>query len=150
MLDAAGPGRLTLLSRHRVAAIEHTGGRVCGAHAVDELTGAEVRLTAPVVVVATGGINGSGEQVRANWPKDRPMPATMLNGAHPYADGALHHWLNQHLSARITHAGEMWNYAAGIPHPFPHFEGHGLSLIPCKSALWLEPHVASASAPSLW
>lgn len=31
----------------------------------------------------------------------------------------------------------MWNYAAGFPHPFPHFEGHGLSTIPCKSALWL-------------
>jgi predicted oxidoreductase len=32
----------------------------------------------------------------------------------------------------------MWNYAAGFPHPFPHFEGHGLSTIPCKSALWLD------------
>jgi predicted oxidoreductase len=32
----------------------------------------------------------------------------------------------------------MWNYAAGIPHPFPRFPGHGLSLIPCKSALWLD------------
>ena len=31
----------------------------------------------------------------------------------------------------------MWNYAAGIPHPSPHFPGHGLSLVPCKSALWL-------------
>jgi predicted oxidoreductase len=31
----------------------------------------------------------------------------------------------------------MWNYAAGFPHPQPHFEGHGLSAIPCKSALWL-------------
>ena len=26
---------------------------------------------------------------------------------------------------------------AGFPHPFPHFPGHGLSAIPCKSALWL-------------
>jgi predicted oxidoreductase len=32
----------------------------------------------------------------------------------------------------------MWNYAAGFPHPQPHFEGHGLSAIPCKSALWLD------------
>jgi hypothetical protein len=31
----------------------------------------------------------------------------------------------------------MWNYAAGFPHPYPHFAGHGLSAIPCKSALWL-------------
>ena len=25
-----------------------------------------------------------------------------------------------------------------IYHPYPHFEGHGLSTIPCKSALWLD------------
>lgn len=31
----------------------------------------------------------------------------------------------------------MWNYAAGFAHPYPHFSGHGLSAIPCKSALWL-------------
>ena len=38
----------------------------------------------------------------------------------------------------VTHLENMWNYAAGIPHPFPQFDGHGLSLIPCKSALWLD------------
>ncbi|HET8765104.1 MAG TPA: FAD-binding protein, partial [Rhodanobacter sp.] len=37
-------------------------------------------------------------------------------------------------------AGEMWNYAAGIAHPQPQFPGHGLSLIPAKSALWLDHH----------
>ncbi len=62
----------------------------------------------------------------------------MLNGAHPFADGKLHHLVADALGGQITHAGEMWNYAAGIPHPQPHFEGHGLSLIPCKSALWLD------------
>jgi hypothetical protein len=31
----------------------------------------------------------------------------------------------------------MWNYAAGIPHPYPKRENHGLSLVPPKSALWL-------------
>lgn len=61
----------------------------------------------------------------------------MLNGAHPQSDGKLHH-LVASLGGRITAAGEMWNYAAGIPHPAAHFEGHGLSLIPCKSALWLD------------
>src|SRR5690606_10782329 len=65
-------------------------------------------------------------------------PETMLNGAHPYADGKLHHHVAEQLGGRITHAGEMWNYAAGFPHPYPHFEGHGLSTIPCKSALWLD------------
>ena len=83
-------------------------------------------------------INGGHAEARRNWPRDRPMPARMLNGAHPFADGELHHHAADQLGARITHAGEMWNYAAGYPHPFPHFPGHGLSTIPCKSALWLD------------
>jgi len=97
-----------------------------------------VRFSAPVVVLAMGGINGGHSETRRNWPRHRPLPATMLNGAHPFADGALHRAAADTLGAQITHAGEMWNYAAGFPHPFPHFEGHGLSTIPCKSALWLD------------
>lgn len=136
VLEAGSGGRLTLLTQHRVTALESSAGQVSGAVAVDETTGAEVRLRAPVVVLAMGGINGSHEQTRANWPPNRPLPATLLNGAHPFADGKLHH-LVAGLGGQITHAGEMWNYAAGFPHPFAHFEGHGLSTIPCKSALWL-------------
>jgi predicted oxidoreductase len=132
-------GRLPLLHRHRVTAIETTAGRVCGARAVDEATGAEVRFTASAVVLAMGGINGSHEQVRANWPAGRPKPTGMLNGAHPYADGQLHQAVAGSLGAPLVRVGEMWNYAAGVPHPQPHFDGHGLSLIPCKSALWLDP-----------
>ncbi len=138
-LRTAGEGgRLTLLHRHRVTGLDRQAGQIRGVTAIDEATGAEVRLQAPVVVLAMGGINGSHAEARANWPADRPCPAAMLNGAHPFADGKLHHWAAEHVSAQITHAGEMWNYAAGIAHPFPHFAGHGLSLIPCKSALWLD------------
>ncbi len=131
-------GRLQILSRHRVTSLERSAGALSGAVAVNEATGAEVRLDAPVVVLAMGGINGSHAETVANWPTHRPRPATMLNGAHPFADGRLHHLVEDQLDGRITHAGEMWNYAAGIPHPQPHFDGHGLSLIPCKSALWLD------------
>ncbi|MEE1951545.1 FAD-dependent oxidoreductase [Pseudomonas alcaligenes] len=130
-------GRLTLLHRHRVTGLEHTAGKVSGASAINEQSGETVRCSAPVVVLAMGGINGSHAECRANWPQGRPRPATMLNGAHPLADGQLHHWAAEQLGAQLTHAGEMWNYAAGFPHPYPHFEGHGLSTIPCKSALWL-------------
>ncbi|KAA1173355.1 FAD-dependent oxidoreductase [Marinobacter salinexigens] len=129
--------RLTLLHEHRVIELERQAGALSGAVATNEQTGETIRLSAPVVVLATGGLNGESGECRANWPVDRPRPASMLNGAHPYADGKLHHWAEDHMGARITHAGEMWNYAAGFPHPYPHFEGHGLSTIPCKSALWL-------------
>lgn len=138
MRRAGEDGRLTLLHGHRVVSLDYEAGRIAGAVAVDVASGAQVQLRAPVVVVATGGLNGSHQQAVANWPENRPRPASMLNGAHPFADGAMHHWVAQHLGGQITHAGEMWNYAAGIPHPYPHFPGHGLSLIPCKSALWLD------------
>ena len=138
MRAAGAGGRLTLLHRHRVTGLDGQAGQIHGVTAIDEATGADVRMQAPVVVLAMGGINGSHSEARANWPADRPCPTAMLNGAHPFADGKLHHWAAEHVDAQITHAGEMWNYAAGIPHPFPHFEGHGLSLIPCKSALWLD------------
>jgi len=129
--------RLTLLHRHRISELVKESGRVVGALAFNEETSEQVEFHAPVVVMATGGINGSHPECRSNWPKDRALPDTMLNGAHPYADGKLHHEVEDKLGGHIVNAGEMWNYAAGFPHPYPHFEGHGLSTIPCKSALWL-------------
>ncbi|WP_296653408.1 FAD-dependent oxidoreductase [Paraburkholderia sp.] len=134
---AGGAGRLTLLSRTRITGLDRSGGAVSGASGVNEDTGETLRFAAPVVVLAMGGINGGHDETRANWPAGRPLPATMLNGAHPSSDGKLHR-LVEGFGGRIAAAGEMWNYAAGIPHPQPHFEGHGLSLIPCKSALWLD------------
>ena len=137
-LQATGAdGRLTLLHRHRVTQLDHQGGQLKGALAINEITGTQVELRAPVVVLAMGGINGGHEETRRNWPTNRPRPTQMLSGAHPFADGRLHRHAAAQLGAQIAHAGEMWNYAAGFPHPFPHFEGHGLSTIPCKSALWL-------------
>ena len=134
---AGAGGRLQLMSQARVTALDVEGGHLAGVQGVSEVDGSSWRLRAPVVVLASGGLNGSLAQVRAHWPAGRPMPRAMLNGAHPFADGAVH-GLAVGLGARVSAAGEMWNYAAGIPHPQPHFEGHGLSLIPCKSALWLD------------
>lgn len=138
MQRADAGGRLKVLSGHRVTALENSGGLMSGVQAVHEASGAQVRIEAPTVVLAMGGVNGSTEQCIANWPPHRPRPAAMLNGAHPFAEGALHRLASQEMGAQLTHAGEMWNYAAGIPHPQPHFPGHGLSTIPCKSALWLD------------
>ena len=49
-----------------------------------------------------------------DWPADRPQPAAMLNGAHPHADGQMHHWVADNLGGQITHAedvelrGRLW------------------------------------------
>ncbi len=89
-------------------------------------------------IVATGGFTGNLSKVKANWPKHfSPAPENLLNGTHPSCDGAMHDEVNN-IGGNITYLDKMWNYAAGIPHPKATFEHQGLSLIPCKSALWLD------------
>ena len=95
-------------------------------------------LNANNVVIACGGINGSTEKVKKHWQKSwgKP-PEQLLNGANPISDGLLHDAIAEQ-GGKLTHLSDMWNYAAGINHPQAEFTGHGLSLIPCKSALWLD------------
>ncbi|MGK2927376.1 MAG: FAD-binding dehydrogenase [Lysobacterales bacterium] len=131
--------QLTLLHRHRVDALETRDGEVHGARGVDEASERAFVVEADHTIIATGGINGAVEQVRRHWPQDWPRPpGVILNGAHPFSDGALHARAVE-LGGALANVTSMWNYAAGIPHPQPHFEGHGLSLVPPKSVLWLDP-----------
>lgn len=90
------------------------------------------------VVIASGGFTGNLEKVRSVWPKDwGPAQPGLLNGTHPSNDGSMHDCAAD-VGADITHMQDMWNYAAGIPKPNPEFDRQGLSLIPSKSALWLD------------
>ncbi len=130
--------RLQVLYQHRCHRLIQDKDRIAGCVAENEGTRESREFFADHTIVATGGINGTLERVRQNWhrPWGEP-PAEMLNGAHPFADGMIHDQVAE-AGGVLTHLDKMWNYAAGIPHPKPHFDGHGLSLIPCKSALWLD------------
>ena len=88
-------------------------------------------------MIAAGGINGDIARVKQHWHADwgRP-PETILNGSHKYADGRLHDAAAT-LGANVTHLDWQWNYAAGVHHWQPRKPAHGLSLVPPKSALWL-------------
>mgnify|MGYP001827766038 FL=1 len=131
--------KLTILHCHRATALSFDDGRMSGCTGVDERENTAFAAQADNTIVATGGINGSVGQVRSHWPSHwPPAPVTILNGAHPFADGAIHAAVAAG-GGRLTHLDKMWNYAAGVPHPQPHFRGHGLSLIPCKTGLWLSP-----------
>jgi predicted oxidoreductase len=131
--------RLTIHARHRVDGLLTQGSRVNGCHGQDEAAQRPFQIEADAVVIATGGITGDLDRVRQHWPAEwGAAPPTLLNGSHPHADGRLHDAV-QSLGGAVTHLDQMWNYAAGVRHPQPHFPGHGLSLIPAKSALWLDP-----------
>jgi len=130
---------LTLLHECRATALTRDGEAVTGCAGSSTATGEPIRVAAKRTIIATGGINGSVENVRAHWLSDWPgPPEVILNGASPLGDGAMHD-AAAGIGARLDHLGDMWNYAAGIPHPQPHFDGHGLSLIPPKTCLWLDP-----------
>jgi len=128
---------LTLRFNQRVERLVTQGGKIDGAAGVDEKTGAPFEVRASQVVIAAGGINGDLNRVRRNWHRDwGSPPAMLLNGSHRFADGRLH---DAAVAAGgvLTHMDKMWNYAAGVHHPRPRKPLHGLSLVPPRSALWL-------------
>jgi predicted oxidoreductase len=129
---------LRIATQHEVQAIASSAeGWTCTG--VRLASGEPFEAVGSRLVVASGGIGGDLQRVRAHWPTDLgTAPSSLLNGSHPHADGKLHDAVQQ-AGGRLTHLGAMWNYAAGVSHPTPHFEGHGLSLIPPRSALWLDP-----------
>jgi predicted oxidoreductase len=134
------PARARLETRfaHRVEALLSEGGKVAGCRGVREDTGATFEVSADIVVIAAGGINGGDlSMVRRHWHPDwGTAPKTLLNGSHRHADGTLHR-AAQEIGARLANLHCQWNYAAGIHHWRPRKPDHGLSLVPPKSALWL-------------
>ena len=130
---------LDLLFEHRVEGLERRNGAVSGCHGHGP-RGA-FRVQAEQVVVCTGGIGGDLGRVRQHWDTALygPCPDNLLSGTPPCADGALHDQV-QAVGGQVVNLGQMWNYAAGIAHPEPEYPDHGLSLIPPRSALWLDAH----------
>lgn len=130
--------KLTIKYQHFVDDFVVSNGGVTGCVGKDEANNEDFDVKANAVVVATGGINGNLEKVRQHWPQDWPEPPeVILNGSHPYADGWLHDKVSNQ-GGKVTHLEWQWNYAAGIHHPKPRMPLHGLSLIPPKSALWMD------------
>lgn len=129
--------RLRTLFEHRVVGLVQRNGAVVGCQG-DGPQG-DFEVSAEHVVLCSGGINGNLELVRRHWdPIYGPCPENLLNGTDPRADGALHEQVRR-VGGQVINLGQMWNYAAGIAHPQPQFPQHGISLIPARSALWLEP-----------
>lgn len=128
---------LQILCEHRVQHLLTDQGCVTGVRGIRETDESPFRIAAEQTVVATGGINGSIERVKENWyPSWGSPPDTILNGAHPFAVGDLHDATLQ-VNGHVVNLDKQWNYAAGIRHYAPRKPDHGLSLVPCKSALWL-------------
>src|SRR5512139_3390070 len=137
LLSRPNRDKLELRFGHRVESLVTSNGCVTGCRGGLEGSTQEFEAHAESVIIASGGINGDVERVKNHWHADwgRP-PETILNGSHKYADGRLHDAASA-LGANVTHLDWQWNYAAGVHHWQPRKPAHGLSLVPPKSALWL-------------
>lgn len=129
--------KLQLCFRHRVTDIQISEDKVSGLQGWREDLDQPFEATADTVIIASGGIGGNIDKIKANWePAWGTPPKEILNGAHPYGWGDLHE-ASEKINGHVVHLEKQWNYAAGVRHPQPRYDNHGLSLVPCKSALWL-------------
>ncbi|HLK37232.1 MAG TPA: FAD-dependent oxidoreductase [Polyangiaceae bacterium] len=129
---------LQILFGHEVNGIESSGGRATALVGRRMDDGSAFRATGEHLVVASGGICGGDlSKLRANWysPWGTP-PEVILNGAHDYGDGLLHDRV-QALGGRLTHMDKQWHYPAGIHKPGQRRPNDGISLVPPRSALWV-------------
>lgn len=129
---------LSVHFRHKVDHLISKNGAVCGVSGVDESSNTPFEASGEHVIIASGGICGGDlSALRKHWytPWGK-APTHILNGSHQYADGLLHEKVAE-SGGNLTHLDKHWLYAAGVHHPTPEKPNDGLSLVPARSALWL-------------
>ncbi len=137
LLNHPNAQKLTILFHHNVQDLIHSDGKVTGVVGINEREESDFNATAESVILASGGIQGCFKTVRKNWPSDwGTPPKVLLNGSHKYATGTLHQQTKK-IGGNVINLDKMWLYAAGVNHPNSDKPNHGLSLVPPKSALWV-------------
>lgn len=138
---------LKMVYRHKGENLIVEGGRVTGIQGMDEQSEVPFVAKGDNVLVATGGLGGNIQRVKETWykPWGEP-PEFILNGSHPYALGDMHDAVEK-IDGNVTNLDWQWPYAAGVRHPRPKWKDHGLSLVPPKSALWLD-HTGKRFGPT--
>ncbi|HEX5532566.1 MAG TPA: FAD-binding dehydrogenase [Actinomycetales bacterium] len=158
--DAADRGRVRLAFRHRVDELLVTGGRVTGVRgAVLEPSSAErgapssrvatgeFELTAEAVIVASGGIGGNHDLVRAAWPARLGKPPRhMLSGVPEHVDGRMLQ-ISQRAGGEVINPDRMWHYVEGIENYGPIWPKHGIRILPGPSSIWLDGRGNRLPAP---
>lgn len=158
--QAEREGRLTVLPRHRVRELATNDGVVTGARGdILASTGEErgvassrhvvgdFEVRASAVIVASGGIGGNHDLVRAAWP-DRlgAPPSQMLSGVPAYVDGSMMP-ITAAAGARLVNGDRMWHYVEGIRNWDPVWPSHGIRILPGPSSLWFDATGARLPVP---
>jgi predicted oxidoreductase len=151
--------KVRIRARHRVTAIEagadgvHLSGEVLegcelprGVRTPDTVVG-EFSLSAPAVVIASGGIGGNLDLVRKMWPSGwGDAPRDLVAGVPDYVDGGLL-LATEQAGARMINLDRMWHYPEGIKNHTPIWSHHGIRILAGPSSLWLDARGNRFPAP---
>ncbi|WZH38089.1 MAG: FAD-binding dehydrogenase [Microbacterium enclense] len=159
---AADAGRIVFRFRHRVDGLTFTDGRVTGIHGSvlapddsprgvsssrDEVSTFD--LSAQAVVIATGGIGGDHDRVRAWWPERLGTPPKkMVTGVPAHVDGRMLD-IAATQGVRLVNRDRMWHYTEGVQNWDPVWPGHAIRILPGPSSLWLDARGRRLPAPGL-
>ena len=155
-------GKVTFKFRHRVDEIVRTGGVVTGVRGaiLEPSTAARgtpssrtvvgtFELSAPVVIVTSGGIGGNHDLVRQNWPaRLGPAPKFMVTGVPAHVDGRMLA-ITEKAGGRIVNPDRMWHYTEGLRNYAPIWPGHGIRILPGPSSMWFDATGKRFSAPDM-
>ena len=150
--DGNAVGLLRFAFRHKVTQLDITNGRITGVsgqYLADDYaprgvsTSRKIKgdftFTAENVIIASGGIGGDHNKVRALWPKDRlgAPPRRMLAGVPDYVDGQMQA-VAKTAGADAINEDRMWHYCEGIENWNPIWPNHGIRILPGPSSIWLD------------
>ncbi|MDJ0276436.1 FAD-binding dehydrogenase [Sphingomonas sp. 2R-10] len=158
--DHAAAGRIGFRWRHKVERIMLTDGVATGiAGAVLEPSGVprggetsrvrtgDFELRAQAIIVASGGIGGNHDMVRANWPERLgPPPATMISGVPMHVDGSMIAVLEA-AGGKLINRDRMWHYVEGLRNWSPVWNRHGIRILPGPSSMWFDATGKRFAAP---
>lgn len=158
--EAMKSGRLSFRFRHRVDALSITNGTVDGisgavlapdtierGRSSSRTVVGAFALKAQAVIVASGGIGGNHELVRANWPKRLgDPPKFMISGVPEHVDGRMI-GITEKSGARLINRDRMWHYVEGIQNWSPIWPRHGIRILPGPSSMWFDATGTRLPAP---
>jgi predicted oxidoreductase len=158
--EAEKNGRLQFRFRYRVDELNTAGGAVGGAQGVilepsaigrgeasSRSTVGDFTLKAQAVIVASGGIGGNPDLVRALWPSRLGAPPQhMVCGVPAHVDGRMI-GIAQVAGARLINRDRMWHYVEGVHNWSPIWPAHGIRILPGPSSLWFDAKGARLPAP---
>lgn len=160
-LQGERDGTVRIETRHRVEALLVDDGAVVGVEgavlAPDEAERGvassrdvvgRFSFRAPAVILASGGMGGNHELVRALWPERLGTPpADLLTGVPASVDGSGLQ-AAEAAGAAWVNRDRMWHYTEGIANHSPVWPGHGIRILPGPSPLWFDALGRRLPAPN--